>query len=52
MARFYDLDKLTRSFPPCQSSDPPPTRVAAWQRYRKPALLAEEGEKRSLWHRS
>ncbi len=49
MARFYDLDKLSRSFPPCQSSDPPRTRAAGRQRYRKPVLLGEEEEKQGVY---
>jgi hypothetical protein len=49
MARFHDLDELTRFFAPCRSSDPPSTRVAGRQRYRKPVLLGEEGDNNAVY---
>jgi hypothetical protein len=49
MARFYDPERGTGIFPPCFASNPPATRVAGRQRYRKPILLGEEGEKEGVY---
>jgi hypothetical protein len=49
MARFYDPDKRAGSFLPCGSSDPPVTRVAGRQRFRKPILLGGEGEEEGVY---
>ena len=49
MARFYDPDRRIEPFPPCGSSDTPTKRVAGGQRYPKPILLGEEGEKEGVY---
>lgn len=49
MARFHDPEELTRSSPLCAPSDPPAIRVAGRQRYRKPVLLGDEGEKKGVY---